>query len=357
LEKEDNFVLNKRSLIVLFSKLVALFVILAGCAPLGPAAPTAQAKHKVCLVTDVNGVDDRSFNATVWKGIEDGIKELGIEGKYLESQEQMDYEKNINAFIDDGCDLIITVGFLLGDATKTVAEKNPNVKFSIVDYSYGPVIPNVLAQVFSAEQAAFLAGYLAAGVTRTGKIGTFGGMQIPLVTASMDGYALGAQHYNKAHGTNIEVLGWNPATQTGLFTGNFESTDDGRTLGEALMDEGADILMAVAGPVGLGTAAAIQERGNAYIIGVDNDWYVANPEYKEIVLTSVLKNMDVTTLNVIKASKVGSFAGGVTLGTLENGGVGLAPFHELDGMVPVELKAELALLVQQINQGTLSSLP
>ena len=102
--------------------------------------------------------------------------------------------------------------------------------------------------------------------------------------------------------------------KTGLFTGNFESTDDGRTMGETLMDEGADIIMPVAGPVGLGTAAAVKERGNAYIIGVDSDWYLTAPDYKDITLTSVLKNMDITTMAAIKSAMEGTFAGGVTVG-------------------------------------------
>jgi glucose/mannose transport system substrate-binding protein len=308
-------------------------------------------------VTDAGGIDDKSFNATAWKGIQDAMAQLGIEGKYLESQQQTDYEKNVNAFIEEGCDIIVTVGFLLGDATKAGAEKNPEQKFSIVDYAYDPTIPNVLGQVFSTEQAGFLAGYAAAGVTKTGKLGTFGGIQIPPVTVFMDGYVLGAQEYNKRHGTNVEVLGWDPATQTGLFTGNFESTDDGRTMGETLMDEGADIIMPVAGPVGLGTAAAAQERGNVYIVGVDADWYLTNPEFGPIILTSVLKNMDITTFNAVKSAMDGTFEGGVIVGTLENGGVGLAPFHDLDSMVPAELKSELDQVKADLIAGKLSAVP
>src|SRR4030042_3354788 len=127
------------------------------------------------------------------------MKEYNIEAKYLESQQQTDYEKNINAFIDEKCDIIITVGFLLGDGTKAAAEKNPEQKFSIVDYAYDPTIPNVLGQVFSTDQAGFLAGYVAAGVSKTGKGGTFGGIQIPTVTAFRDGYALGATAHNAKH--------------------------------------------------------------------------------------------------------------------------------------------------------------
>jgi basic membrane protein A len=308
-------------------------------------------------VTDTGGIDDKSFNATAWKGVEDAVAKLGVQGKYLESQQQTDYEKNINAFIEEKCDLIVTVGFLLGDATKAAAEKNTSQKFSIVDFAYDPALPNVLGQVFNTQEAAFLAGYAAASVSKTGKIGTFGGIQIPPVTVFMDGYVLGAKYYNQKHNAKVEVLGWDPVTQKGLFTGNFESTDDGRTMGENLMDEGADVIMPVAGPVGLGTAAAVKERGNAYIVGVDNDWFVASPDYADIILTSVLKNMDILTLKVTQAMLEGTFAGGVIVGTLENGGVGLAPFHNLDSLVPADIKTELNTVKADIIAGKIKATP
>jgi len=317
----------------------------------------SSAKFKACQVTDTGGIDDKSFNATAWKGVEDAKKSLGIEGKYLESQQQTDYEKNINAFVEEKCGLIVTVGFLLGDATKAGAEANPDVKFSIVDYAYDPTIPNVLGQVFNTDEAAFLAGYVAAGVTKTGAVGTFGGIQIPPVTVFMDGFTLGVQYYNTKHGTSVKVLGWDPASQTGLFTGNFESTDDGRKMGETLIDEGADIIMPVAGPVGLGTAAVAKERGNVYIVGVDNDWAIVNADYADIVLTSVLKNMDITTLEAIKAAKDGTFKGGVTVGTLTNGGVGLAAFHNLDSKVSADLKKEVETVKAEVIAGTVKSKP
>jgi len=339
-----------KKLFTILSVMVLLSLVLAACGQPG-------AGKKACQVTDTGGIDDKSFNATAWKGITDAQDKLGVEGKYLESQQQTDYEKNINAFIDEGCDIIVTVGFLLGDATKAAAEANPDVKFSIVDYAYDPAIPNVLGQVFNTDEAAFMAGYVAAGVTKTGKVGTFGGLQIPTVTIFMDGYYMGVQYYNEKHGTSVEVLGWDPASQTGLFTGNFESTDDGRAMGESLMDEGADIIMPVAGPVGLGTAAAVQERGNAYIIGVDNDWTKTASEYADIVLTSVLKNMDITTFDAINAAITDKFAGGVTVGTLENGGVGLSGFGSLDAMVSSELKAELDDIKKGIIDGSINIKP
>jgi basic membrane protein A len=334
-----------------------LSVLLVLAFTLSACGTAAAPKKLICQVTDTGGIDDKSFNATAWKGVSDAMSTLGVDGKYLESAQQTDYEKNINAFIEEKCDMIITVGFLLGDGTKAAAEANPDVKFSIVDYAYDPIIPNVLGQVFATDQAAFLAGYLAAGVTKTGKIGTFGGIQIPTVTVFMDGFALGAAAYNAKHGTSVEVLGWDPATQTGLFAGNFESTDDGKRLGTTLMDEGADIIMPVAGPVGLGTAAAAQERGGVYMIGVDSDWFVVNSQYGPIVLTSVLKNMDKTTLAAIKSVLDGTFAGGVTVGTLENGGVGLAEYHDLASVVPADLTAELDQIKADIIAGTVKTSP
>lgn len=347
--------MHKKSL-ALLSLLLMASIVLAACGT--PAqAPEPEAAIKVCQVTDTGGIDDKSFNATAWKGVEDAIEKFGIEGKYLESQQQTDYEKNINAFIEEGCDLIVTVGFLLGDATAAAAEANPDQKFTIVDFAYDPAFPNVVGQVFNTQEAAFLAGYLSAGMSKTGKIGTFGGIQIPPVTVFMDGFALGARYYNEVHGTDVQVLGWDPEAQTGLFTGNFESLEDGRNMGESLMDEGADIILPVAGPVGLGTAAAAEDRGGVYIVGVDADWVLTNPQYEAITLTSVLKNMDVTTMQVIESVINDTFEGGVVVGTLENGGVGLAPFHALDDQVPADLKAELEDVAAKIIAGELSAKP
>lgn len=346
-----------KKLYLVVAVLIIASMALAACqqaatpAPQEPAAP----KIKVCQVTDTGGIDDKSFNATAWKGVEDAMKELGVEGKYLESQQQTDYEKNINAFIEDGCDLIVTVGFLLGDATKAAAEANPDQKFAIVDFAYDPTIPNVLGLTFATDQAAFLAGYAAAGATKTGKVGTFGGIQIPPVTVFMDGFALGVKYYNEKHGTNVEVLGWDVANQTGLFTGNFESTDDGRQLGQTLMDEGADIIMPVAGPVGLGTAAAVQERGNAWIIGVDTDWTISASQFTDVIFTSVLKKMDKAVFEAAKEVIDGTFKGGVYVGTLANDGVGIPEF--LPGRISDDLKAELEQVKADIIAGKIKTTP
>jgi basic membrane protein A len=318
------------------------------------AAPTEAPKFKVCQITDTGGIDDKSFNATAWKGVEQAIAELGVEGKYLESKEVADYEKNLNAFIEEKCDLIITVGFLIGDATKAAAEANPEVKFSIVDYAYDPAVANIVGQVFETDEAAYLAGYAAAALTKTGKVGTFGGLPIPTVTVFMKGFAEGVAKYNEVKGTTVQVLGWDLADDTkGLFSMSFDDQQKGKELAVTLMDEGADIIMPVAGPVGLGAAAAIMERGNAYVIGVDSDWFLTSPEYGAITLTSVQKLMDATTLAVIKSAMDGTFVGGVSVGTLSNEGVAVSPFHDLSSMVTAELQAELDQLKADIIAGTI----
>jgi basic membrane protein A len=340
-----------RKWVLTFVTLSLLATLVVACGP----KPTPEKKFRVGMVTDVGGIDDKSFNATSWQGMELAKQELGVDVAYLESQQQADYAANITQFIDQGYDMIITVGFLLGDDTKKFAEQNPNVKFAIVDFAYDPPIPNVLGLTFATDEAAFLAGYLAAGMTKTGKVGTFGGIKIPPVTIFMVGFEYGVNYYNQKHGTNVQVLGWNTAKDEGLFVGNFESTDDGRRAGEDLIAEGADIIMPVAGPVGLGTAAAVKDHPGTMLIGVDTDWCISAAEYCPVVLTSVMKNMHIAVRDAIKMAKEGTFQGGVYVGTLKNGGVGIAPFHEFDDDVPASLKAELEEVAKGIKDGTIDT--
>jgi len=332
----------------------AVAAAFAALAMAGTAAPAAA--FKACQVTDTGGVDDKGFNQTAWKGVQDAVKELGIEGKLLESKSEPDYEPNINSFLGEKCDIIITVGFLLGDATKNAATANPGTKFSIVDFAYDPTIDNVLGQVFNTDEAAFLAGYLAAGVSKSGVVGTFGGINIPPVTIFMDGFYHGVQYYNQQKGASVQVLGWDPATKEGLFTNNFSNLDDGRAFAKNLNDEGADIVMPVAGPVGLGSAALAAELGTdtLKIIGVDIDQYNTDIEHQGVYLTSVEKRMDATVLGAIKAAQDGSFKGGIIAGTLANNGVGLAPFHDLEAAVPAELKSEIEAIQKGIIDGSIN---
>ena len=329
------------------------------------APETKPAGITVGQVTDMGGIDDKSFNATSWKGIQDAEKELGITGKYLESQQQADYAKNVQQLVSEKLDLIVTVGFLLGVDTAAAAKANPDLKFAIVDYTYPDCWPgavvgkdcgsdvaldNVLGLTFQTDEAGFLAGYAAAAATKTGKVATFGGIKLPTVTIFMKGFEAGVKYHNQVKGTEVEVLGWETAKDEGVFAGNFESTDDGKKIAESFVDEGADVIMPVAGPVGLGSAAACKEKG-CMIIGVDSDWYESSPEFKETYLTSVMKNMDVAVFNAVKAVKEGSFKGGTYVGTLSDGGVGIAPFHDFESKVPAGLKGELDQIAKDIVGG------
>ncbi|HPD40465.1 MAG TPA: BMP family ABC transporter substrate-binding protein [Anaerolineae bacterium] len=339
-------------------------MLLAACGAKPTATPTQEVTQqptqetkpalKVGMVTDMGGIDDKSFNATAWKGVEMAIKDLGIDGSYLESQQQTDYATNIMQYIKQGANLIVTVGFLLADDTAKFAAENPNVNFAIVDNS--SLGPNVRGLTFSTDQAGFLAGYVAAAATKTGKVATFGGINIPPVTIFMVGFEAGVKYYNQQKGTNVQVLGWDTAKNNGVFAGNFESTDDGRRIAEEFMSEGADVVMPVAGPVGLGSAQAVQEHGNAWVIGVDTDWTISAAQYKDVVLTSVMKNMDVAVYDTIKLvmdPNFKGFNGENYVGTLANNGVGIAPVAA--GAVPADVLKEIETLKQGIIDGKIDT--
>ncbi|MHC1770451.1 MAG: BMP family protein [Flexilinea sp.] len=336
------------------SVILALMVVLAFCIPV-----MAQDTIKICQVTDTGGVDDKSFNETAWNGVLQAEEKYGVEGVVLESTSDADYAVNIEQFIDDECDLIITVGYMLSDATIAAADMYPDYKFSTIDASISK--PNTVDQIFQTDEAAFLAGYVAAAVTKTGVIGTFGGMCIPTVTIFMDGYARGAAYYNETHGTDVKVIGWdleNPDVKTaGTCVDSFDDLEKGKQVTITMMDQGADIIMPVAGPVGGGTIAAMEDRGTGMVIGVDSDWYYAYPENTDMILTSVVKKMDATTLGVIGSVVDGTFAGGSIVGTLANTGVDLAPFHDLESAVPADVIADLATIREKIVSGEIEMNP
>ncbi len=308
---------------------------------------TAAADFLACQVTDTGGIDDRSFNQTAFKGIEDAETELGVEGKVLESQSEADFVPHIDEFISQGCDIIVTVGFLLGGATAEAAEANADQKFAIVDFDFAAfdadgnfvedvVYDNVLELNFKTDEAAFLAGYLAAGMTETGKVGTYGGLEIPTVTIFMDGFLAGVLKYNADNGTAVEVVGWDGTT--GVFAGTFEDQQKGRDITDQFLADGVDIVMPVAGPVGQGSAAALDEAGTGSLIWVDSDGFESASQFADLMLTSVQKKMDVAVFTAVQAAAEGTFEGGLYMGTLENGGVDIAPYHEFEDDVPQELK-------------------
>ena len=330
-------------------------------APAGSSSSAAAAaKFTGCMVSDTGGVDDRSFNAAAWAGMNAAAAaNTNISVKFSQSTSPSDYTPIINTFVSQKCNIIVTLGFAMGDATKAAAKANASQKFAIVDN----VTPgaNVNSLVFNTVQDAFLGGYLAAGMTKTGKVATFGGQEFPTVTIYMDGYYDGVQYYNQKHGTHVQVLGWNEKTQKGSFTGDFTNQTKGQTLTQTFISEGADIIFPVAGNVGLGAAKAVQQADasagsqKVNMEWVDLDGCISAQNYCKYFITSVLKGETLAVKTSVLAAASGSFKGGDYIGTLANGGVSLAPFHDWDSKVPASLKSELQQISTGIQNGSIQT--
>jgi basic membrane protein A len=322
-------------------------------APSESAAPTVD--YKACMVSDVGGIDDNSFNENAWKGMEDAAADLGVEVTFLESRAQEDYARNIDQHVSDGCDLIVTVGFLLGDATAAAAEANPDIRFVIVDFAYDPALPNVEGLVYSTAEAAMLAGYASASWSTTGIMGTFGGINIGApVTDFMDGFIAGMNYWNEEQGADVRMLGGRDPNDptTGAFTGNFESTDDAKNLTLGMLQEGADVILPVGGPIGEGTFAAIDEQGaEAVGLGVDVDWTETVPEFSHLMLTHILKKIDVSVYSAIERALNEEEPQAVFVSTLENGGVDLGPFHDYEDDFDQEVLDGIEALREAIIAG------
>jgi len=318
--------------------------------PSSSAPAESNPDFKACMVSDSGGFDDKSFNQTSNKGLQDAKASLGIETAQIESQADTEYADNIDACIQQGADHVTTVGFLLGEATEKAAKQNADVDFAIVDFAYENPSDNLKGLTFNTAEPSFLAGYLAAGMSETGTVGTFGGLPIPTVTIFMTGFYQGVQQYNEDEGADVQVVGWNPDSETGSFTEDFEDKTKGQTIGENMIQQGADVIFPVAGPAGLGGLQAAQDN-DAYGIWVDTDGCVSAAEYCDVLLTSVMKGMDVAVEQAIKDSVDDSYSSEPFVGTLENEGVGLAPYHDLDAEIPQELKDRIEELKQQIIDG------
>ena len=328
----------------------------AGSVSADPAAGSDNADYKACIVSDEGGFDDRSFNQSSYEGLKAAEEQYGIEIAEAESNDASQFTPNLTSMVNAECDAVFGVGFMLGKAMLPVSAQNAETHFFGVDVTDGDFTDNVQKLTYDTAQAAFLAGYLAAGTTETGTVATYGGVELPTVTIFMDGFARGVDHYNEAKGADVKVLGWNPEAKTGSFTGDFKNVDAGKTNTANFINEGADIVMPVAGPVGLGTLDAVTEANDGgkdvKVIWVDSDGYEST-EDGEVILSSVVKNMGQSVTDVIGQDLKGEFSSDPYVGTLENGGVELAPFHDFEESVPQELKDELKALQEQIVSGEL----
>lgn len=334
--------------------IAASALVLSACGSGGDSS----SNYLACMVSDSGGWDDQSFNQSGKEGLENAVKNLGIEEKDAESQGDADFKPNVDNMVQAGCNLTFGVGFLLEDTIQEAAEANPDLNFALIDSTFSdadgkPVtIDNAKAVVFNTAEAAYLAGYVAAATSESGKVGTFGGIQIPSVTIFMDGFADGVDKFNEENKKDVKLLGWNKEKQDGSFSGDFENQGQGQELTKQLISQGADVIMPVAGPVGLGAAAAAKEAGDVNLVWVDSDGYEST-EYGDIILTSVVKQISQAVEDTIKEGTEDNFSNEPYVGTLENEGVGLAPYHDFEDKVPEDVKKKVEDLKKQIVDGSL----
>ncbi|MHB1172858.1 MAG: BMP family lipoprotein [Lacisediminihabitans sp.] len=334
---------------------IATAVLLAGCASAPtattPTATPAVANFLPCMVSDSGGFNDRSFNQIGLEGLVGAAKELGVKEKHVQSNADTDYAPNLSNLVAQKCSLIITVGFKLADATKVAAAANPTVNFATIDDS-SITAANVQPITFDTAQAAFLGGYAAASYSKTGIVGTFGGIPIPPVTIFMDGFADGVAYFNKVKGKTVKVLGWDVATQNGSFTGGFAAGTAAKAAAQALIDQNADVLLPVGGPIYQSAAQAIRDSGKPIaLIGVDADVFNTDKTVQDILLTSIQKGVGTAAAAVVKEAAAGKFSNTPYVGTLKNGGVGLAPFHNFASKVDPKLQSELDAIKADIISG------
>lgn len=326
------------------------------------AAPTAAAttapttgatdssKLRVGLVTDLGKVNDGTFNEFAHKGVLMAQEKYGFEYKYIETTAQADYAANIQALVDEKFDVIVTVGFLIQEATVAAAAANPDIVFIGVDqfYEQGSVTDNLVGLQFREDQAGFLAGALAAMMSESGTIGIVAGQEIPPVKRFKNGFDNGAKYVRP----DINLLG--------VYLPTFIDPALGASSAEQMIGEGADVIFGAGGPTGSGAIKAAAEKG-VFVIGVDQDEYLttfargAAPGANRI-LSSAIKRVDVAVATEISKVVEGTFKGnGIELFDAAGEGVGLADFHETASLVPEGVKARLQEIFKALADGTLTT--
>lgn len=330
-------------------------LVLAGCAAAPEAEPTAEPiDFLACAVSDEGNWNDKSFNEAVYTGLKQAEAELGVQINALESATPEDFEPNLQASVDAGCDIIIGVGFALGDAITKISAANPDLNFALVDSTSEST--NVKPLLFETAEAAFLAGYAAADYSTTKTLGTYGGLPFPSVTDFMTGYYYGAQQWAADNGTDVTVLGWDPAKpEGGDFMGGFAPNNpESLAIAKTQIQAGADVVLPVGGNQFTAVQSAIDELNpDAVMLGVDVDIAAQNPDLAPYIFTSIEKRMAVATFDVIKALVDGAaFDATPYVGTLANKGVAISAFTDFASKVNPDLAAKLAELEAGIIDGT-----
>lgn len=324
-------------------------------------APT-QLDFLACAVSDEGSWEDASFNEAVYRGLQQAEEQLGVEIRALESNTPEDFAPNVQATVDEGCDVIFGVGFALEEALKASAQENPEMVYVAVDGDNavdGEPLPNVKSVRYAMFESSYLAGYTAAAYSTSKVIGTYGGVQIPPVTDFMDGYYYGAKAYEADTGTEVTVVGWDPAAGTGDFIGDFAANSaTSKSIAASLVEAGADVLFPVGGDQFGAASEAIADAGiDGVMVGVDLDIAATSPQYAPLMLTSAEKRMSVATFEIISDLSSGAeFSNETYLGNLANGGTDISPFYEFDSGISQDVKDRLAELKQGIIDGDVDPL-
>jgi basic membrane protein A and related proteins len=336
-----------KKLYVLLAGLLVAAMLLPACAP-AAADCTSDQVFCVGLVTDVGKINDKSFNQSAWEGVQQAEKDLGAKVQYIETTDAKDYAKNISTFGDEGYDVIVTVGFALGEATDAAAPTYPNTKFIGVDQFQAETVNGVAGLVFPEDQGGFLVGALAAMMSKSNKIGAVCGTDaVPPVWRLGEGYKAGAAYADAQKGTTTEVFVVYHSDVG--FDKTFTDPEWGAATAKSMMDQGADAIFGCGGITGNGAITAAAQAG-AYAIGVDTDQYLTLPEAAPRMLSSALKLETPGVFELIKLAKDGKFPTGNYLGK-----AGYAPFHDLDSEVPADVKSAMEAINKGLQDGSIKT--
>jgi basic membrane protein A len=304
-----------------------------------------------CMISDSQGFDDSGMNQSAYDGLKRAESELKVGIKKAEVHHEAVLGDVVEAMVAQRCDVTITVGQWSPNAFQEYAQQHSEVNYSVVDGG-NIQLGNVKNLVFRTSEAAFLAGYVAAAYSTNAKVATFGGEGLSSERIYMDGFAWGVAQYNSDFGASVELLGWNPETQSGWFTGDKDDVEKAAEIANVLMARGADVIMPANSPAGMGAVMAASAWGNVVIVGVETDWFESvGEEYQNIILTSAMKNPGAAVFDVIAEAQAGEFTSTLYIGTLANGGVGISSLRAFESQLSEQVKENLLLLTQQISQG------
>ena len=317
------------------------------------APANAATKQKVCVALDTGGINDKSFNELSYAGAKAAkAKGYASSVEYLPAGKS--YDENVKKFVDKKCTVIVGVGYLLSDAVKASAKANPNIKYIMVDDVIDA--PNVKSLTYKTNENSFLAGYMAAGYSKTGVVATYGGAPIPTVSIFMDGFAQGVEFYNAVKDKSVKVLGWDRKSKTGTFVGGFTDQVKAKELSVAFEAQKADVIFPVGGSLVVGTVDNSLKSGKSIGLWVDADAHLAAPKYDSVVMVSVLKGLAISVEQAIKSVYDGKFTKTTYVGTLANKGVSISPLYGKykTTLISKQLQTEVADLAASIAAGHIS---